>query len=412
MRGHNDQVNLSAVRTWLGALLFVGIVVLLQACTNGPADPEAQAVEAPSANQTAPFRDRVPVLPEQVYSYDDPRPSHFVDDGSGASVLTLDPTGGELDDDVVTVGRILFYDVNLSVSRTVRCASCHVQGASFADTQTLSLGVRSVTDRHSMALANAAFTPSDQFFWDNRADSLEAQIEEAITGPIEMALTLPQLVERVEERPFYPELFRAAYGDDQITDERVIGAIADFVRAMVSANAPYDDGRGTVENPRDPFPNFTDQENDGKELFFSPISEGGGSCSNCHTGEAQVLIGARNNGLSADDTDQLGRIDPGVFRATGAETDRGSFRSPSLRNIAVTEPYMHDGRFFALEAVVEHYNSGIADHPQLDDELRAADGSPVRLGWNDDQVDAVVAFLGTLTDEAFLRDPRFADPFR
>ncbi len=392
--------------------MFVGIVVLLQACSSDASPPVPAVVESASGNQTAPFRDRIPVLPDERFDYQTPVPDHFIDDGSGVSVLDLDRTGGELDDAVLTVGRVLFYDVNLSNSRTVRCASCHVQDASFADTQTLSLGVRSVTDRHSMALANAVFTPSGQFFWDNRAASLEGQIEEAITSPIEMGLTLPQLVQRVEERPFYPALFNDAFGDDRITDERIIGAIADFVRGMVSANARYDIGRSDADNPLEPFSNFTDQENQGKELFFTPIREGGGSCSACHTGEAQIVIGAKNNGLSADDIDQLGRLDTGVFRSTGIESDRGTFRAPSLRNVNVTEPYMHDGRFFTLKAVVEHYNNGIADHPQLDTELRADDGRPVRLGWSTEQVDAVVSFLETLTDETFLTDPRFADPFR
>ena len=403
-------MDAGGVRTWLGAIAFVGIVVLLQACTNEPVP--ATAVEAPSPNQSAPFRDRIPVLAEPAYSYQNDLPAHFIDDGAGVSVLALDPTGGQLDDAVVAAGRVLFYDVSLSSRRTVRCASCHTQAASFTDTQTLSLGVVTATDRHSMSLANAAFTPTGRFFWDNRAETLEDQIQEAITGPREMALDLAQLAERVKERPYYSQLFSDAYGDSEITDDRILRALGDFVRAMISADSPYDEGRSEVDSPTVPFSNFSDQENRGKKLFFSDVSEGGGSCSSCHTGEAQIVIGARNNGLSSDDIDQFGRLDAGTFRATGVDTDRGSFRSPSLRNVAVTEPYMHDGRFFGLRAVVEHYNSGIADHPFLDADLRADDGTPVRLGWDGEQVDAVVAFLETLTDETFLTDPRFADPFR
>ena len=309
---------------------------------------------------------------------------------------------------------MLFYDVNLSANRTVRCASCHVQVHAFTDPLVRSQGLLGGrTRRNSMALANARFNPTGRYLWDEAAASLEDQVLMPFVDPLEMGLTGDQVVARIEAQEYYPPLFEAAYGDGQVTGERVATALAQFIRAMVSFGSRYDEGRAEVASPLDPFPNFTDEENEGKRLFFTPIADGGGSCASCHVGEAQVTRpdGPANNGVDPPILD-VAVPDLGAFEVTGDVADIGRFRVPSLRNVEVTAPYMHDGRFATLDEVVAHYNTMIQPHENLAPELRDPNGEPVRLGFDADQSAALIAFLLTLTDDEFLADERFAEPFR
>lgn len=163
-----------------------------------------------------------------------------------------------------------------------------------------------------------------------------------------------------------------------------------------------------MNNPNDNFPNFTAEENQGKRLFFNRIDQGGMDYVRCHETDAFIsrANGPTNNGLDAQST-----IDQGVFEATGNRGDIGRFKVPSLRNIEVTAPYMHDGRFQTLSEVIEHYNSGIQNHRNLDNALRGPDGQPVRFNLTDAQKSAMEAFLLTLTDQNFLADEKFGDPF-
>ncbi|MEL7158662.1 MAG: cytochrome c peroxidase [Actinomycetota bacterium] len=269
------------------------------------------------------------------------------------------------------------------------------------------------TRRNSMSLANAAFNPSGRYLWDEKAETLEAQVLMPFEDRLEMDLALPEVLDRIEERAFYEPLFVDAFGDGAVTEERVAAALAQFVRAMVSADARYDEGRAAVAGPADDFPNFTEQENEGKRLFLTPRQAGGAGCASCHATELQIggLGGLKNNGLDPP----LARApadDLGAFEPTGEPELAGSFRVPSLRNVEVTGPYMHDGRLVTLEQVIEHYSQGVQPHEFLSPELRDDNGQPIRRPFTRDQSAALLAFLRTLTDPGFLSDPRFAEPFR
>lgn len=311
------------------------------------------------------------------------------------------PPNNPITDDGATLGRVLFFDRALSINNTVACASCHQADKALSDPRVLSIGHGGgQTGRHSMSLVNSRYYANRRFFWDERAATLEAQVLLPIQDTVEMGLTLDQLVARVRGQVYYPTLFTKAFGDTAVTTNRIAHALAQYVRSMVSYQSKYDQGRALVANTNDPFPNFTTQENMGKGLFNGP-----GTCSACHGTDAHIAPGARNNGLDATTTDA------GVGGVNGAPNLVGAFKTPSLRNIALNAPYMHDGRFATLEQVIEHYNSGVQNHPNLSPPLRTPGGTAIRLNLNQNQKDALLAFLNTLTDNSFATDPKFQDPF-
>lgn len=401
--------------TWALPLLLAAMVV---ACAqNQSVTSDGSPVTVPSSrpspggptttveDSTGLLSERVPVLPDLPGDYSVRWPEHL-----GADAAALDNSGVRVTDTGAALGRVLFYDVNLSVNRTVACASCHLQANSFTDRTPQSLGFDGrLTRRNSMSLANVAFNLGGRFFWDQRAASLQEQALEPFADPIEMNLPLDRVVARVDGAGYYRPLFVSAFGDDAVTIDRVADALAQFMAAMVSSNAPYDQGRARVSSPLEDFPNFEDVENEGKTLFFTEVSSGGGGCSGCHTTELFVAppTSAGNNGLDIDSAD-----DQGVFEVTGDPNQLGSFKPASLRNVGVTAPYMHDGRFGSLADVVEHYSVGIRPHPNLGPALADDQGQPVRLDLTERQIEALVAFLRTLTDRQFLSDDRFRDPFR
>lgn len=306
-----------------------------------------------------------------------------------------------------SLGRLLFYDRKLSANGLVSCSSCHAQASGFDDPTRFSIGFQGrITRRSAMALANARFNPRGHYFRDERAPSLEAQVLQPFTDGIEMGLKPGELVDRVANRPWYGKHFAAAFGDATITEPRIANALAQFVRSINSFDARYD--RAGSSDPLQDFPAFSKQENRGKFLFFASREQGGAGCAACHETDAFVLLEPRDNGLPALDD----RLDAGIGETTGLAADAGKFRAASLRNIAVSAPYMHDGRFATLEAVIDHYASGIAAKPNLAPELRNPDGTPLRFDFSDKDKAALVAFLKTLTDETLITDPRYADPFR
>ena len=345
-------------------------------------------------------------------------PAHYLQPSPGGTAISLDNTPGfnPNTDEGATLGRLLFYDPQLSANGQISCASCHQQAAGFADPAQLSEGFQGgQTARHSMGIINARFFGDQRFFWDLRADSLEEQVLMPIQDPVEMGMTLEGLEAVVAADEDYGPFFVAAFGDEEASSERISFALAQFIRSIVSTGSRYDEGRALVGHATNPFPNFTASENRGKELFFMPAPVGGAGCALCHGTEAFVGIGlgAFNNGLDADTSS-----DPGVFATTGLPADQGVFKTPSLRSVGLRAPYMHDGRFADLEAVVRHYNSGVQPHPNLADPLRAGDDPgpsgptlPLRLNLSDDDVDALVAFLHTLDDHALATDERFSDPY-
>jgi cytochrome c peroxidase len=355
-------------------------------------------------------------LPETPYNYSNITfPKHLTTNvllgpGQNAAVDNNNaPTDNITTDDGATLGRVLFYDKNLSANGTVSCASCHKQELGFSDDAALSLGFDGVTTRrHSMSLMNALWYGRGRFFWDERAATLEEQVLEPFQDPVEMGMTLEEVVTAVQNQPFYPELFENAFGTTEINFERIARALAQFVRSIVSVDSKYDEGREMVNNPNADFPNFTASENNGKRIFFLPPNLGGAGCIGCHSTEAFINPdnGTTNNGLDAQSTDDLG-----VFEAIPNPAFLGTFKVPSLKSVALTAPYMHDGRFATLEEVVEHYNSGIQDHPNLSPVLRNANGDPIRLGLTEQEKIDLVNFLNTLTDPNISVDPKFSDPF-
>lgn len=356
-------------------------------------------------------------LPETPYDYTTINlPAHLTANvllGPGQNAAADNdntPASNPTTNEGATLGRVLFYDKNLSANGTISCASCHKQEKGFSDDATFSLGFEGgATRRHSMSLINARWYGRGRFFWDERAASLESQVLMPFQDPVEMGMTLEEVVSAVQSQSFYPELFEEAFGTPEINSERIARALAQFVRSIVSVDSRYDEGRQAVNIPTADFPNFSDSENNGKRLFFLPVPLGGGGCVGCHSTEAFINPdnGTTNNGLDAASTDDLG-----VFEAINNPAFMGTFKVPSLKSIALTAPYMHDGRFNTLEEVVEHYNSGIQAHPNLGDALKDENGQPIRLNLTEQEKTDLANFLKTLTDEEISRDVKFSDPFK
>ena len=319
------------------------------------------------------------------------------------------PESNPITDEGATLGRVLFYDRKLSANGTISCASCHLQEKGFSDPRRLSLGFEGEkTRRHAMSLVNSRYYRRGRFFWDERAASLEEQVVQPFFDEIEMGMTEDTLIARIEGSSYYSELFLQAFGSDEVNLDRIAKALAQFVRSIVSYRSKYDLGREQVSSATEEFPNFNSRENLGKRLFFQARSEGF-SCFECHATEAFIgtPLGPQNNGLDASYT-----TDPGVFEAYTNRPDlRGSFKIPTLRNIALTAPYMHDGRFRSLMDVINHYDQGVQAHPQLSPFMKGADGRPFRLAMSQEEKQALVDFLHTLTDRELSSDPMYSDPF-
>jgi len=343
-----------------------------------------------------------PTLPVSPLGYSDarvPLPRHFSQNGAGgggsATAADNTPANNAITDAGATLGRVLFYDRRLSRNDRVSCASCHQQQFAFSDTARLSRGFAGgLTGRHSMGLTNARFYTGGRFFWDERAASLEAQVLQPIQDATEMGLTLDELQTKLSLTAYYPALFEAAFGSRDITSERVSRALAQFVRSLVSTDAKIDRAFGPNGVPNFEA-TFTAQELLGQQLYT-----GRAGCARCHGTTAHISDAVHNTGLDATITD--------------AGAGNGRFKAPSLRNIEVRAPYMHDGRFTSLEQVVDFYDRGVQNNPGLDPRLRAGPGPnapPLRLNLTAAERDALVAFMKTFTDRSFLNDPRFASPF-
>jgi cytochrome c peroxidase len=336
-------------------------------------------------------------LPEKPYHYANiDLPAHFKT--PLARRFDNTPDDNPVTDQGATLGRVLFYDTRLSANNTVSCASCHVQKNGFVDPNRASKGFEGKrTDRHAMSLVSLRYSPRGRFFWDERANTLEEAVLVPIQSKLEMGQDLGRLTKVLAGDKHYPELFRKAFGDNKITRERIARALAQFLRSMVSYSSKYDKGRAKAGSVRDDFENFTVKENRGKALFLS-------NCAICHLPGQDahfVMITPANNGLDADHKSTDGGV--GDITLNGGQI--GLFKSPSLRNVERTAPYMHDGRFDTLEKVIDHYGKGVQRHPNLDPRVR-------RLNFTESEKAALVAFLKTLTDQEFLTDPKFSDPFQ
>lgn len=317
-----------------------------------------------------------------------------------------------------TLGQVLFYDTKLSANNTVSCASCHKQSLGFSDDVALSKGFNgNLTKRNSLALASVpnfdvsykqgnnvgSLVRPAAFFWDERAKSIPEQSKMTLQDAIEMGVDLDQLSKRLENIAYYNILFTKAFGTGKVTPNRVTDALEHFINGFISTDTPFDEGLNKQADPMVDFANFTAQENRGKALFNT-------SCANCHSADfTSVVQSVANNGLDIDYQDN------GVGALTNHDRDQGQFKVPFLRNIALTGPYMHDGRFETLEDVLDHYSEGIQEHPNLDKQLRkdgVSDGEALRLNYTTEEKAALLAFLHTLTDYEFIQDEKFSDPFK
>jgi cytochrome c peroxidase len=323
-------------------------------------------------------------------------PAHFTQPGRNPDNT---PADNPLTDDGATLGRVLFYDTRLSANNTISCASCHVQAHAFADPKPSSKGFHGAqTDRRAMPLVNVRYYQPARFFWDERAGNLEQMVLLPIQSRIEMGRDLGPLLYTLARDKMYRALFARAFGDRQITEQRIGKALAQFLRSIVSFQSRYDDGRARAQSAQDDFDNFTLPENRGKALFMR-------NCGSCHMKDGNehfFVQTAANTGLRGKDPAE----DGGVGDATLRPAELGSFKSPSLRNVEVTAPYGHDGRFATLDALIDHYSENPITDPNL--------GYMIPVGplkFTASEKAALIAFLKTLTDRTMLTDPRFSSPF-
>jgi cytochrome c peroxidase len=307
------------------------------------------------------------------------RPSHFPEPHYAFG-------GNPITEEGFQLGRKLFYDGRLSKDGNFPCASCHMQFAAFATfDHPLSHGFNnSFTLRNAPGLFNLAWYPL--LHWDGGINHIEVQPIAPIESPTEMAETLPGVIQKLQADAEYRRMFKAAFGDETINSQRMLLAITQFVGTMVSANSKYDKViRGEAT--------FTHEEQQGYEIFKA-------KCATCHTEPLFTDNSFRNTGLPVDPALK----DYGRMRITGRSEDSLKFRVPSLRNVYATFPYGHDGRFVAIASVLEHYDHGVQDGPTVDPLVK--NGIPLSAV----EQFYLKEFLRTLTDSAFINNPRFAAP--
>ncbi|WP_255563572.1 cytochrome-c peroxidase [Mucilaginibacter rivuli] len=302
----------------------------------------------------------------------------------------------------VYLGRMLFYETKLSAHNALSCASCHKQELAFTDGKAFSRGVDfKLTSRNSMSLVNLLW--ARKFFWDGRATGLEAQAVIPMSNPHEMGQDTAISAKKLNSDKQYHALFKLVYGDENITGDRIIKAIAQFERTLISANSKYDQYLANKYQP-------TTDELKGMELFNrSPQADKGirgANCTHCHGGAKNYMELFHNNGLDSIPKDK------GIETLTGVATDRARFKVPTLRNIALTAPYMHDGRFKTLNQVLDHYSDHVLQSPALSSVFRGESNEigGKQLKLDPEEKKQIIAFLNMLTDSTFVTDPRFSDP--
>ncbi len=311
-----------------------------------------------------------------------------------------------------TLGRVLFYDKILSIDNTVSCGSCHLQTKAFSDVVKQSTGIdQQLTDRNAPPIAN--LYDDNLLFWDGRSTTLEDLVLKPIKNHKEMGMEdMSFLIAKIKAAPYYSDLFTDAFGNDDVTSDKIASSMAQFIRSMIGCDSDLDRFNQTNTG-------LSQQAQAGMNVFF-----GKGSCYNCHSGPDMNDRGGffgdpffppngggfgwskdiADIGLDKEYTDVgFGVFDPALV---------GVFKIPSLRNVALTAPYMHDGRFATLEEVIDHYSEGIQRSPNLDDVFKSWDtGEAIKLDLSDTEKSSLIAFLHAMTDEKYLTDERFSDPF-
>jgi cytochrome c peroxidase len=319
------------------------------------------------------------------------------------------PADNPLTNEGVALGRMLFYETKLSSNNTMSCGSCHQQNKAFTDGLAKAVGVDGIANpRGTMSLANVMW--SNTLTWDGAFSTLQAQVRKPIENPVEMHQLLNTGVTKLQATTTYPPLFQAAFGTKTITGDLVMKALTQFERTLISGNSRYDKFAKTQQG-------FSADELAGLKLYSTHISPRvirGAECFHCHTmplASSNFAAQFFNNGLD------LTFADPGRGGVTGLPADNGKFVAPTLRNITLTAPYMHDGRFTTLEQVLDHYSDHVQmNSPNLDPNLIQGINDPIfspgRMGLTATEKRQVIAFLKTLTDSTFIADKRFSDPFK
>jgi cytochrome c peroxidase len=380
------------------ALIFIGLALSCTDSTKSVSDAQ------------------VPSLPDQPFDYQNLRlPLGTSPSGSINRDFGFEPGGPvftnqslQITPQGATLGRVLFYDKKLSLNNTVSCGTCHHQEKAFADGLQFSQGFEGrTTPRNSMSIVNPVV--QNNLFWDSRSQSLHDLSLQPVRDHIEMGMeNMDRLVTKLKETEYYAPLFSEAYGSSDITAEKISKALSQFVSSITSNRSRFDMG---LQNG---FSNYTELEKLGHNLFHSDRLQ----CSSCHGGtNFSALDGPGQpyggGGGSFGGEDLKGATNIGldlIYKDQGV--GNGRFKIPGLRNVELTGPYMHDGRFSTLEEVIEHYNSGVKPHAHLDPKFLDDNGHVKKLHLTSIEKKALVAFLKTLTDEEMVTDPRWSDPFR
>lgn len=321
-----------------------------------------------------------PLKKDEVYNLS--FPSYFPE-------MTFDTSGNPVTKNGVELGRKLFYEGRLSRNNIISCGFCHIQENAFTHHgHTVSHGVDDrIGIRNAPPIQNMAFLK--RYMWDGVIHNLNEQPIIPITNEDEMDSSMPKVVSKLSSDPKYKKLFKAAYGDENITGERVLKALSQFMATMISADSKYDRMKQEKEN-------FSSEEAQGMNLFQQ-------KCASCHSGELFTDESFRNTGMYYNKQFK----DAGRYRVTLDQNDWMKFRVPSLRNVEYTAPYMHDGRFYTLEAVLNFYSNNVEDNPNLDPQLKQ--NGHIGIAMNAQEKQFIIAFLKTLSDKNFISNPKFAE---
>jgi cytochrome c peroxidase len=338
---------------------------------------------------------KAPNLPTTAFDYKVSMPGGVIDNT---------PSYNKITNAGATLGRVLFFDNKLSINNATSCAGCHNQANAFSDPVALSKGFEgNHTSRNSMSIINAA--NENSYFWDGRTESLEVMVLQPVRHQVEMGMEkasiLPAKLATVD---YYGPLFQAAFGSTEITSERIGLAMAQFLRSMTSYSSLADESGVARHWGQDSANVLSTTERNGAALFF-----GKAGCASCHSG---TNFRGNNDADFANIGLDLNYADKGMGETDEAKV--GVFRVPSLRNVALTAPYMHDGRFARLQDVIQHYNKGVVKHKNLDQRLTDSwntGGEARKLNLTDAEVDDLANFLKTLTDKKVVTSAKFSDPF-
>lgn len=394
---------------WVISALLCAVIIIIS-CSKKDTDTSPGTSSTTYPAISAAFGNNI--NPASLLNYaNQGHPAYILKDNTGSNNIT---------DPKATLGRVLFYDKNLSFDNSRSCASCHKQEFAFSDTAFVSSGVvGGTTGRHSMRLINSRFATEVKFFWNERAPSLEFQTTQPVQDHAEMGFSgqsgrpgIANLLTKLQAIAYYNELFKFVYGDVNVTETRLQECLAQFVRSIQSFDSKYDAGRALVANDGQPFPNFTAAENAGKNLFLTPpqfngagIRIGGGlGCGGCHRApEFDIDPNTLNNGIIAN--------------ANAAGIDLLNTRAPSLRDLVKTNgttngPFMHTGALQTLQNVIGHYGTiNLAPgNNNLDPRLRP-NGVGQQLQLTGAEVNNVISFLQTLSGTNVYSNTKWATPF-